>query len=130
MRLLLAPALLLLLLPASGCREAIVNPLPDDPAQPAEPPPDAGPSDSVARYYLKGPSLLTAATSAQYKAELSPRAVRYEWRASGPATIRRPQERITSVQATGVGVVVLRAVHYDAAGAVVGLSSKIVEVTD
>jgi hypothetical protein len=115
-----------LLLPAAGCRDAVVDPLPDDVAEEAPPPSGS----QIPTFYLKGPTTIDAYSSGRYRSEINPAAARYEWSIVGDAAASLPDDRITEISMRAPGTVELRVFHFDAEDELIGLARKSVTVTD
>ena len=115
-----ALAALILLLPAYGCREAIVDPLPEDgrPGSSEEVPPDV----ETGEFYLKGPATMAYGQRSIFRSEPLTGATRFAWFFDGEPLleVESPTSRATYMTARDYGTVIVRVVHYDEQDQVLG----------
>lgn len=131
MRLLASALALAVALPLAGCREAIVDPLPDD-AQPGTP----GSSEEVlpdtegGEFYLKGPATMERGQRSVFRSEPLTGATRFAWFFDGDPLleVESPTSRVTYMTARSYGTAVVTVVHYDERGQVLGEGRKRVSV--
>ena len=124
MRLLFCLLSLCLLLPTAGCRDAVVDPLPDETAPGVAPPSDSG------DFYLKGAGALVIGQQSEFRTEPNPETERYAWYFEGEALLELSSttSRVTLTTARAYGSTTLVVVHYDAAGRQLGRGRKQVVV--
>ena len=117
---------LALLAPLTGCRDSIVGPLPQD-AQPPLPGPQG---EDRGDFYLKGPGTVAFGQEIEFRTEPNAESARFAWFFEGEPLLEvaQPSSRVTTMTARNYGTTVLIAVHYDAAGRVLGMGRKRVSV--
>jgi hypothetical protein len=125
----LLPLLLVAFLALTGCRESLTAPLLD-----VDPITDE-PTQTFGSLYVKVSGPLTPGGTGQLRAEDRRDAVSYQWGFQGTGDLastsidHTERDRILSIQGLQSGFVSATATAYDADGAIIGVGSRMVEIT-